>query len=107
MPQEMPTAPSKTADDLAAEIIDGAWGNGAERRQRLEAAGYDYEAGQGAVKAKLEPAAPQEAIYTAQPGDTRWGIAQTYGTTVAAQANRNDTADRGLIYAGEEIWIPH
>lgn len=41
-----------------------------------------------------------------QPGDTLWGIAQTYGTTVAALANHNDIADPGLIYAGQEIKIP-
>ena len=31
---------------LAQEILDGAWGNGEERRRRLEAAGYDYELAQ-------------------------------------------------------------
>ena len=103
---ETPTAPDKSVSDLAAEVIAGAWGNGAERQQRLEAAGYDYAAVQGAVNAQLEPAAPQETTYTVQPGDTLWGIAQQYGTTVAALANHNDIADPGLIYAGQEIKIP-
>ena len=31
---------------LAQEILDGEWGNGEERRRRLEAAGYDYELAQ-------------------------------------------------------------
>lgn len=103
-PQEAPAAPAKTVEALAAEVIAGAWGNGAERQQRLEAAGY--VAVQGAVNAKLEPDEPQETIYTVQPGDTLWGIAQTYGTTVAALANHNDISDPGLIYAGQEIRIP-
>lgn len=91
---------------MASEVIAGAWGNGAERQQRLEAAGYDYAAVQGAVNAIMAPAAPQEATYTVQPGDTLWGIAQNYGTTVAALVNHNDIEDPGLIYAGQEIRIP-
>ncbi len=67
---------------------------------------YDYAAVQGAVNAQLEPAAPQETTYTVQPGDTLWGIAQQYGTTVAALANHNDITDTSLIYTGQEIRIP-
>ncbi|NLU23133.1 MAG: LysM peptidoglycan-binding domain-containing protein [Clostridiales bacterium] len=106
VPQETPAAPAKTVDELASEVIAGEWGNGAERQQRLEAAGYNYVAVQGAVNAKLEPDEPQETTYNVNPGDTLWGIAQTYGTTVAALANHNDIADPGLIYAGQEIRIP-
>lgn len=105
-PQETPAAPVKTVDELAAEVIAGEWGNGAERQQRLEAAGYDYVAVQAAVNAKLEPEAPSEDVYTVQPGDTLWGIAQQYGTTVAALANHNDISNPSLIYAGQEIRIP-
>lgn len=43
----------KSIDDLAAEVIRGMWGNGAERRQRLEGAGYDYEAVQRRVNELL------------------------------------------------------
>ena len=34
----------KTVDQLAREGIKELWGNGAERKQRLTAAGYDYVA---------------------------------------------------------------
>lgn len=40
---------SKSVDELAREVLQGKWGNGAERRQRLEAAGYDYNAVQNKV----------------------------------------------------------
>lgn len=40
---------SKSVDELAREVLQGKWGNGAERRQRLEAAGYDYAAVQKKV----------------------------------------------------------
>ena len=33
----------KTIDDIAREVISGKWGNGAERKQYLIAAGYDYK----------------------------------------------------------------
>lgn len=39
----------KTVDQLAQEVIRGEWGNNPERRQRLEAAGYDYDAVQARV----------------------------------------------------------
>ena len=32
----------KTVEELAKEVIAGKWGNGAERKERLTAAGYDY-----------------------------------------------------------------
>ena len=43
----------KTVDQLADEVLAGAWGNGADRKNRLTAAGYDYDAVQAAVNAKL------------------------------------------------------
>ena len=39
----------KTTDTLAYEVIQGDWGNGEERKERLEAAGYDYDAVQQKV----------------------------------------------------------
>ncbi|WP_434793908.1 hypothetical protein TPDSL_03600 [Terrisporobacter petrolearius] len=40
---------SKSIDTVAREVIQGSWGNGAERKQRLTAAGYDYAAVQARV----------------------------------------------------------
>lgn len=34
---------------LALEVIAGAWGNGEERKSRLESAGYDYNRIQACV----------------------------------------------------------
>ena len=30
-------------DTIVAEVVQGDWGNGEERKERLEAAGYDYD----------------------------------------------------------------
>ena len=38
------TSTTKMVDELAKEVIKGLWGNGADRRNRLTAAGYDYNA---------------------------------------------------------------
>lgn len=47
---EAPAAPaSKTVEELALEAMDGKWGNGSERKQRLTAAGHDYTAVQTRV----------------------------------------------------------
>ena len=37
-----PVEETKSIDELAQEVIAGKWDNGAERKNRLEAAGYDY-----------------------------------------------------------------
>lgn len=44
----------KTMDVVAYEVIQGDWGNGEERKERLEAAGYDYDAVQQRVNEILE-----------------------------------------------------
>ena len=39
----------KSVEELASEVLAGKWGNGAERKKRLEAAGYSYSAVQKKV----------------------------------------------------------
>ena len=48
-----PTPVKKTVEQLAKEVIRGDWGNGAERKQKLTAAGYDYSAVQKRVNKLL------------------------------------------------------
>lgn len=52
---ETPTAPAPapTRDEIAKEVIHGKWGKGADRRARLTAAGYDYDAVQEKVNELL------------------------------------------------------
>lgn len=44
---------TQAIDDIAHEVIQGDWGNGEERKERLEAAGYDYDAVQQRVNELL------------------------------------------------------
>lgn len=47
-------APSvKSNEQLADEVINGKWGNGADRKNRLTTAGYNYEAVQTIVNERL------------------------------------------------------
>ena len=43
------TTTMKSMDTIVQEVIRGEWGNGAERKQRLTDAGYDYNAVQARV----------------------------------------------------------
>ena len=47
------TTSGKSVEELAREVINGKWGNGANRKQRLTAAGYDYAAVQKKVNELL------------------------------------------------------
>ena len=44
---------SKSIDELAKEVIQGKWGNGQDRVNRLTKAGYDYNAVQKKVNQML------------------------------------------------------
>lgn len=59
--QEVAPAPvptKKSVQEIAAEVWAGKWGNGAIRKQRLEAAGYNYNEVQRAVEAYKKTPAP-------------------------------------------------
>lgn len=48
-----PAPAKKSNETLADEVIAGRWGNGAERKEKLEAAGYNYSAVQSIVNKKM------------------------------------------------------
>lgn len=47
------TPAQKSVDEIAKEVINGAWGNGSDRKTKLEAAGYNYSEVQSRVNAML------------------------------------------------------
>ena len=96
-----PVEPKKTIDELAQECIEGKWGNGAVRTNKLTKAGYDYDAVQKRVNELLS----KETIYTVKKGDTLSKIANKYHTTVNAIAKKNGIKNVDLIYVGQKLKI--
>jgi len=93
--------PKKTVAELVEEVLDGKWGDGQVRKERLTAAGYDYKAVQTAVNEKLD----EPKYYTVQRGDTLAYIASKFGTTYMTLANLNGIKDPNMIYAGQRIRV--
>lgn len=69
-------APEKSIDEIATEVLAGRWGNNPERKQRLEAAGYNYEAVQAAVNQKAKGGASAKKSVAAVAQEVlagKWG----------------------------------
>lgn len=57
------SANQKTNQQIAYEVLMGKWGNGADRRNWLTEAGYDYQAVQSIVNALVEgKSVPDEPV---------------------------------------------
>lgn len=54
----------KTNEEMAKEVIAQKWGNGADRKQRLTAAGYDYNAIQAIVNKLLGAKVVNKSVET-------------------------------------------
>lgn len=65
---QSPTAPRKSNDVVAAEVRNGAWGNGDDRKARLAAAGYDFNTIQNIVNQQLG-GSPAAAPAPARPSN--------------------------------------
>lgn len=66
-----------TIEEIAKEVIAGMWGNGADRKARLEAAGYSYAAVQAEVERILQESKPTPKKTVAELAkeviDGEWG----------------------------------
>lgn len=58
---------------IAAEVINGAWGNGGDRRNKLARAGYDPDAIQAIVNRKLHPSRKSNEQIATQVIAGKWG----------------------------------
>lgn len=104
VPAPAPAPARKSDEQLADEVIAGQWGNGDDRRNRLSQAGYDPDAVQAIVNAKLGVSS-QGQTYTVQSGDTLSGIAAKFGTSWQQLASDNGISDPNVIYPGQIIAI--
>ena len=102
-PAPAPAPAKKTNEQIADEVIAGKWGNGADRKQRLEGAGYDYAAIQRLVNHKM--GVNDAEYYYVQPGDTLSAIAAKYGTTWQQLQAWNNIPDADVIYPGQPLRV--
>lgn len=100
--EQTPT-PSKSIDELADEVINGEWGNGEDRKNRLTEAGYDYNAVQSRVNEIL--GANNKQYYTIKRGDTLSGISAKFGTSISQLCAWNNISNPNVIYAGNTIRV--
>ena len=89
-PVTKPTT-QKTIEQIAQEVLAGKWGNGNTRKQKLKAAGYDYNTVQAKVNelcgvnskpttVKPKPVAPKKQTVTLPASAPTWRV---YKTNVA------------------------
>ncbi len=101
--ENKPTPQKKTIDEIAHEVINGLWGNGEERKQRLTQAGYNYKEVQDRVNQLI--GANDKKYYTVQKGDTLTKIAKKYDTTVNQLVAWNNIKNPNLIYVGQKLRV--
>ena len=105
-PAPTPTPAKKSNEEIANEVIAGKWGNGDDRKKRLAAAGYDYNAVQSIVNQKMGGSpSSKTTTYIVKKGDTLSAIAKKYGTTYQKIAKDNGIADPNKIYPGQKLII--
>ncbi len=95
----VPVTPTFSVDDLAKQVIAGQWGNDQDRKQRLTAAGYDYQTVQNRVNELVNPV----RVYVVQNGDTLSQIGSQLGIPWKKLAQDNGIPNPNLIYPGQQI----
>lgn len=94
---------SKSIEELAKEVINGKYGNGEERKQKL---GNLYNQVQARVnEILLSKDVSQETIYIVKSGDTLSEIAQKFNTTYQKIAKDNNISNPNLIYPNQKLVI--
>ena len=99
-----PTEAKKSNEEIAQEVIDGKWGNGAERIKNLTYAGYKASDIQAIVNKKLANT-DTHTYYTVKRGDTLTAIAIKNKTTVEKLRKLNNISNANRIYIGQKIII--
>ena len=106
----------KVVADIVKEVIAGVWGSGEERKQKLEAAGYDYKEIQDYVNLELaesvlpssggfaDPGHPADVSITARTSAHNYSknIAGVYNVTASA-LNIRDGAGTNFVSLGKVV----
>ena len=96
----------KTIEELAKEVIEGKWGNGQERKDKLTNAGYNYNDVQKRVNEILGVGnKPQAMYYIVKAGDNLTRIANKFNTTVNQLVSWNNIKNPNLIYVNQKLRV--
>lgn len=95
---DKPVDNKKSIEELAQEVIDGKWGNGQERYDRLTEAGYDYNKVQTKVNEIL--GFTKKLYYMVKFGDTLSRISKKFNVSIETLCKWNNIKDPNKIYAG-------
>lgn len=92
----MPTN-KKTNQQIAYEVLMGKWGNGADRRNWLTEAGYDYQAVQSIVNALVEG-----KDVPIEPVQNNFEITGTEVMEIEVDLNKYKGINLSFMFGGEE-----
>ena len=93
---------SSNIEQLAQDVINGKYGNGEERKQKL---GNLYNEVQKRVNEILRENSEKQEIYIVKKGDCLSNIAKKFKTTVNKIAEDNGITNVDLIYTGQKLII--
>lgn len=101
------TPVKKSNDEIAKEVLAGKWGNGDDRKRRLQAAGYDYNAIQAIVNQKAKGGSSSGGVvyHIVKRGETLSSIAKKYGTTYQKIAQLSGIKDVNRIYVNQRLRV--
>lgn len=89
----VPVNPLKRSnEDIATEVMRGAWGNGNDRIERITLAGYDYFAIQSIINQKYTRRSDDEIVDEVIAG--KWGIGDDRRARLASQSYDYDTIQK-------------
>lgn len=95
---------TKTIEQIVKEVIDGKWGNGDERKKKLEAAGYNYRTVQDKVNELLgggsktvTSAATNTNVKVDYARSFSKSIAKTYTTTANLNLRTGTSTSKTVI----------
>lgn len=91
-------------EEMAKKVMAGEYGDYPERKTRLEAEGYNYEAIQKIVNQAYASSSSYQT-YTVKFGDTLSGIGSKFGVSYQKIAADNNISNPNLIHPGQVLKI--
>lgn len=91
----------KTIEEIVKDVLDGKYGNGAERKRKLTEAGYNYEE----IQKVINELFTEEIYYEVKKGDNLTKIAKKFNTTINELKKLNNIKNANLIFVGQKLRI--